>query len=86
MSCADLKVVTLYDSNHRDVPKTLRRIADGISQGDEGNVVEASVVIRRDDGTVDVFAIGDANETSAVALLEKGKFKIMYICAMEETK
>lgn len=36
---------TLYESNMRDVPKTLRKIAKDIETGEYGNVHEAALVL-----------------------------------------
>lgn len=60
-------VHVLYESNHRDVVKTLRAIADQIEEGKFGAVGSAGVVILGD--TLEVFGMGEDSEAPSVGLL-----------------
>ena len=68
----DLKVVDLYDSNHRDLVATLRRIADDIEAGEYGEVGCAALVIMGD--STEVFGMGEDSEPPSIALLLHGGF------------
>lgn len=72
-----LKVVTLYNSNRLDIPKTLRQIADSIEDGKEGDITEVGLVLQRRDGSTEVFALGHSDTDRVLILLEKGKFKVL---------
>jgi len=61
------EVVTLYDSNARDVPATLRKIADQIEAGEYGTVGSAGLVVLGD--TMEVFGLGASAEAPSIALL-----------------
>jgi len=82
MSKVGLKIVTLYNSNRLDIPKTLRQIADSIECGDEGEIAEVGLVLQRKDGSTEVFALGQSDSDRVLVLLEKGKFKVL--CAGAE--
>lgn len=72
---ADLKVVPLYESNHRDPAATLRVIADAIERGDHGHVGCVSIVIFGD--SLEVFAAGeDSDSCSAAMILHAGFMKL----------
>lgn len=64
---ADLKVVTLQDSNFRDPVATLRKIADEIEAGDFGEIGCVGVVLLGD--SMEVFGFGPDSEAPSVALL-----------------
>ena len=63
----DLKVVALYDSNYREVPATLRKIAQEIEDGVYGEVTTASLVLFG--STLEVFGMGVDSEAPTVALV-----------------
>lgn len=67
MTKADLKVVSLHESNYRDPVATLRKIADEIEAGDFGSVGCVAVTILGD--TMEVFGMGPDSEAPSVALL-----------------
>lgn len=57
---AELKVVTLQETNFRDVPATLRAIADAIDADEYGDVVQASIVMQTHQTLVFHLGEGDA--------------------------
>lgn len=63
----ELKVVTLYEDNHRNPATVLRSIADQIEAGDFGEVGTLGVVLLGD--TMEVFGGGPDSEAPSVALL-----------------
>lgn len=68
-------VKTLYESNFRDVPATLRRIADEIEAGSYGDVGCAGLVLLG--GSLEVFGMGPDSEAPSVALvLNAGAMKL----------
>ena len=68
-------VKTLYESNFRDVPATLRRIADEIEAGSYGEVGCAGLVLLGD--SLEVFGMGPDSEAPSVALvLNAGAMKL----------
>lgn len=68
-------VKTLYDSNFRDVPATLRHIADQIEAGKYGTVGSVGLVLLGD--TLEVFGIGPDSEAPSTALiLNAGALKL----------
>lgn len=58
---------TLYESNMRDVPKTLRKIAKEIEAGEYGDVAEALLIIDAD--TMSVHGIGPASSWHSVPVM-----------------
>lgn len=62
-----MEIVTLRDSNHRDIPATLRAIADQVENGDYGACGSAAVVVLGD--TMEVFGLGVDSEPPSIALL-----------------
>lgn len=64
---ADLKVVTLHESNFRDPAATLREIAKSIENGEYGGVGTVAVVVLGD--TMHVFGAGPDAEAPVIALL-----------------
>jgi len=67
----ELKIVTLYETNHRDPVATLRRIADEIEAGTFGAVGCIGVVIMADQ--LHVFGAGiDSDAPSVVCVLQAG--------------
>lgn len=72
----DLHIVELYPSNFRDVPATLRVVADDIEAGKYGTVGELALVLMGD--AVEVFGMGpEACGTSTVCLLQAGALRIV---------
>jgi hypothetical protein len=61
------EIVTLYKSNIRDVPGTLREVADEIERGDYGDVSTLGVAVMGD--RLEVFGAGDDSLGPSVALL-----------------
>lgn len=61
------EVKTLYTQNCRDIPKTLRLIADQIEAGDYPDANEAVLVLSGSE--FDVFGIGEADSGAAHILL-----------------
>lgn len=61
------EVVTLYETNSRNVVAMLRELADDIEAGKYGEVGEAAAVINGD--TVEVFAGGSAQDGASTAIL-----------------
>lgn len=57
----------IYETNFRDVPATLRAIADQIEAGDFGAVSQCAVVALGD--TCEVFGLGPGCEGDSIALL-----------------
>jgi hypothetical protein len=75
VSKPDLKVVTLQASNFRDVPGTLRVIADQIEAGDYGGVTEAVVALmgRR----LEVFGLGQSDGATSTTLLAAAQLRLV---------
>ena len=68
-------VKTLYESNFRDVPATLRHIADEIEAGAYGEVGIVGLVLLGD--TLEVFGIGPDSEAPSIAqILNAGALKL----------
>ncbi len=75
MSRSEIKLVTLNESNFRQVAPTLRAIADEIESGKFGDVGSCAVVILGN--KLDVFASGrDSDPASAALLLHAGFQKL----------
>lgn len=73
---ADLKVVSLYESNSRDPVATLRVIADAIEAGKYGPVGSVALVLMGD--TTEVFGMGDdATGPSIASLLYAGFLRLV---------
>ena len=62
-----MNVVTLRESNYRQVVPTLRAIADEIERGEHGEVSCAALVVFGDE--LKVFGAGPDSEAPTVALL-----------------
>lgn len=62
-----MKVVTLQDQNFRQIPETLRLIADQIEAGDFGVVGEVALVVMGD--TTEVFGVGPRSDGSSTACM-----------------
>lgn len=76
-------IVTLHESNFRQVPQTLRTIADAIEKGEYGDVRQCALVVMA--GRPEVFAMGaDSDPASAALLLHSGFLKIS-MAVMEGT-
>jgi hypothetical protein len=66
-----MKVVELNSSNFRDIPATLRQIADDIEAGKCGEV--RSVALVRDNGEeINVHGLGECSAAEAYMLLGVG--------------
>lgn len=72
-----MNVVQLQQTNFRDIAATLRRVADGIEQGDYGDVECAALVLTGQQ--TDVFHMGNGGVADAMMCLQFGIHKI---CAM----
>lgn len=76
----DLKLVALPVTNLRDVPATLRQIAENIEAGKIG-VVDRGVVVTLGQ-TLEVFSMGDeAMALDAAALLHAGAHRMTAMVA-----
>jgi hypothetical protein len=64
---ANLKVVSIHDTNFRDPAATLRNIADEIESGKYGNVGSVGLCLLGD--TFEVFGMGVDSETPSIALM-----------------
>lgn len=64
---ANLKIVTLNETNFRDPAVTLRNIADTIESGGYGEVGSVAVVLLGD--SMEVFGMGSDSEAPSIALL-----------------
>lgn len=69
------EIVTLYKSNMRDVPATLREIADEIEAGKYGNVGCAGLAIMGD--KVEAFGMGEDSDGCSIAMLFHAAFARM---------
>lgn len=72
---ANLKIVTLNETNFRDPAATLRNIADKIDAGGYGEVGSVGVVLLGD--TMEVFGMGSDSEAPSIALLLHSGFMRM---------
>jgi hypothetical protein len=73
---SDSNVVALYETNYRDVPATLRVIADEIEAGKYGEVSCLAVALLGD--TMEVFGLGpDSDGTASASLLQAGALRII---------
>lgn len=64
---ADLKVVSLFETNYRNPATTLRKIADAIEAGKYGDVGSIGVALMGD--TFEVFGCGKNSDGPSVAML-----------------
>ena len=69
-----MNVVQLQSSNFRDVPATLRKIADSIESGDFGDVHDACLILDAD--SIDVFHAGGGDVSDAIMLMNCGIAKL----------
>lgn len=70
------EVVTAYETNFRDVPATLRVIADEIEAGKHGDVGQCAVVLLGE--TCEVFGAGfDCDGSSIAVLLQAGAMRMV---------
>lgn len=69
-------VETIYDYNFRDVPKTLRYIAEQIEAGVYGKVSEAAFVLQSVDG-VEIFGLGGADAGTSHLLFTAAAHKLI---------
>lgn len=76
----NLKVVTLNETNFRDIAKTMRIIADGIESGEFGIAHTAAIVITGSE--VSVFHLGAGDVSDAVFALHVGAHKLVGAAAM----
>ena len=70
------EVITLYESNVRNIPAVLRELADSIEAGKYGEVGEAAFVLMGD--TLEVFGWGNLQDgCSSAVLLQAGAMRIV---------
>lgn len=70
------EVVSLYETNSRDIPAMLRKMAEDIEAGRYGEVGEAALVLYGD--TLEVFGWGSAQDgTSSSLLLQAGAMRLI---------
>lgn len=70
------EVVSLYETNSRDIPAMLRKLADAISAGEYGEVGEAAFVLCGD--TLEVFGWGvDQDGASTAVMLQAGAMRLI---------
>ena len=63
------EVVTLYDTNCRDIPEMLRGLADSLEAGSEGT--DALICVRlTENGGVELYGWGDCDNLKAIAILQ----------------
>jgi len=73
---AQLKVVSIHDSNYRDTVTTLRLIADQIEAGKYGAVGCCGIVLLGD--KLEVFGMGPDSDGAAVqTVLSAGAYQLM---------
>lgn len=72
---ANLKIVTLNETNFRDPAATLRNIADKIEAGGYGEVGSVGLVLLGD--KMEVFGMGSDCEAPSIALLLHAGFMRM---------
>ncbi len=81
---------TLFESNMRDVPKTLRKIAKDIEKGEYGNVHEAALILdtaKQKNFVIFGFGPQAGGLYSTLALLDMGMGEIRgVIYDVKETK
>lgn len=72
------EVVTLYDTNCRDIPEMMRGSADMIElEAEQGIQTEAMLGIRlTDSGGVEIYGWGDCDNLKAIALLQLAMMSI----------
>lgn len=64
-------VVTLYDTNFRDIPSMLRKLADDIDSLTYGSAENAAIVLNTDTGVM-VFGFGEYSDLETVGALTVG--------------
>ena len=80
MTKPELSVVeTLYESNCRDVVRTVTRLARDIRSGEYGDVKEVLAIVRGTDDSIRLFGIGEADAMSSIALLEISSHRLKNI-------
>lgn len=62
-----MKVVPLQETNFRQIPETLRIIADQIEEGEFGEVGEVALVVMGT--TTEVFGLGPRSDGSSTACM-----------------
>ena len=84
MSESSPKVVTLYPHNFRDIPNTLRYIADAIEKGEHGELRSCAVVLQKSNGAItDVFGLGSGEGADTVGILFSGAQYVSNILTKE---
>lgn len=61
------EVVPLFESNFRDVPATLRTIADEIENGEWGEVTDATFLLLGD--KLEIFGMGKNSDAGTTSLM-----------------
>jgi len=81
MALAEVK--TIYPSNMRNMPASLRMLADAIERGDHGKVKAIVFVLRREGvntcehiGATEVFGIGEGDFWEHLGILQGGVIKL----------
>lgn len=70
------EVVSIYETNFRDIPSMLRKLADDIEANEFGPVGEAAVVIMGD--TLEVFGWGEIQDgSSSAVMLQAGAMRLI---------
>lgn len=66
------EVVTLYDTNCRDIPEMLKGLAEAVElERQEGIQTETVLAIQlTDGGAISIYGFGDADNFKALALLQ----------------
>lgn len=74
-----LRVVEIPTGNLQDVPGMLRRIADQIDAKERVNPDHLIMVFENPDGSIDIFGLGDFNDTArVVGLLAMAQYKMAH--------
>lgn len=69
------EVVTLYPSNFRNCVETLRTIADGIENGEYGDVTDFTLVLNGD--SLEIFHGGEGDAGTTCLLLNSAILKLV---------
>lgn len=72
------EVQPIYETNFRDIPGMLRRLADDIEAGKWGDVQDTLLILHNDLG-VEVFGWGDVDFVRSIGVLELGRARMFEI-------
>lgn len=70
------EVVPLYETNLRDIPAMMRKVADEIERGDYGDVADAVFVLFGSEEGLHVFGWGAQDDASSHLLLTAGALRL----------